>query len=179
MAKLNGVEIKALKQFVGHDGECSQGNVYIDGKKAGFWSQDAWGGPDSYDGGFEKSLAERAKMMQAGTPRSSKFYDIMNDSDVFMGALLTLLLDEKEYKKVKKAGFGTMLLVTDGYHVNGMAYKGALTLADIEQKHPGTIERLSKGMFENKKPVIRLYSSSEDFNVRVDANHPAPEWIYM
>lgn len=179
MAKLNGVEIKSFKQFIGHDGKCAQGSVYIDGKKAGFWSQDSWGGPDNYEGDLEMRIKAKAKMVKAGTPTSVRGYDIMDDTDVFMAALVNLLLDEKEYKKGKKKGFDTMLLVSDGYHLNGMLYKGVLTLDDIEQKYPGTVNRLSDGMFPNKKPVTKLYSSDNDFDLKVDATHPAPEWIYM
>ena len=45
MASINGVSIKAFKKFRGHEGEEPyQGNVYYNGKKLGFWSQDAHGG---------------------------------------------------------------------------------------------------------------------------------------
>lgn len=40
MASINGLTIKGLKQFVGHEGETLfQGNLYLNGDKIGFWSQ--------------------------------------------------------------------------------------------------------------------------------------------
>ena len=50
MASLNGVSLKNLKTYAGHEGEpCMQGSVYYNGKKLGFWSQDGHGGPDRFD----------------------------------------------------------------------------------------------------------------------------------
>ncbi len=50
MAKMAGIEIKSFKYYSGHDGEeCAQGNIYYNGQKQGFWSQDAWNGPDHFD----------------------------------------------------------------------------------------------------------------------------------
>ena len=44
MAQINGVTVKALKTFYGHEGEpVFQGNLYLGNKKIGFWSQDARG----------------------------------------------------------------------------------------------------------------------------------------
>ena len=48
MASLNGVSIKGLKTFLDHDGcTCYQGNIYLEGKKIGTWSQDYMGGDDN------------------------------------------------------------------------------------------------------------------------------------
>ena len=44
MASINGITLKAVKRFRGHDGEpCYQGNVYIGTKKIGFWGGDKEG----------------------------------------------------------------------------------------------------------------------------------------
>ena len=49
MASINGVQIKSLKSFIEHEGMTAyQGNVYIDGKKAGFWSEDYMCGADHF-----------------------------------------------------------------------------------------------------------------------------------
>ena len=49
MASINGITVKAIKEFRGHDGEpLAQGNLYLNNKKIGFWSQDSWGGPDHF-----------------------------------------------------------------------------------------------------------------------------------
>ena len=58
MASINGVSIKAFKKFRGHEGEeLYQGNVYYNGKKLGFWSQDAHGGIcDNFE--FDETVLE-------------------------------------------------------------------------------------------------------------------------
>ena len=68
VASINGVSLKKLSYFVGHEGGCFQGDVYLDGKKLGFWSQDSWGGPDNFE--FEQSpIIERAKEYYAAHPK--------------------------------------------------------------------------------------------------------------
>lgn len=45
MAKIYGIELKNIKNFVGHEGLAFQANVYLNGKKVGFYSQDGWAVP--------------------------------------------------------------------------------------------------------------------------------------
>lgn len=49
MASIKGIEIKGVKGYQGHEGYCQQGNIYMDGKKIGFYSEDGWGGPPTLD----------------------------------------------------------------------------------------------------------------------------------
>jgi len=50
MSKINGFELKGIKNFRGHEEEeLIQGNVYYKGKKIGYYSQDAWGGMDIFN----------------------------------------------------------------------------------------------------------------------------------
>jgi len=50
MAKYNGVQIKSVKSFRGHEGELlSQGTLYINDKKVGFYSDGDWGREPYYD----------------------------------------------------------------------------------------------------------------------------------
>ncbi len=56
MASINGVSVKKVKYFVGQEGGCFQADVYLDGKKQGFWSQDSWGGPDNFE--FDEDVIE-------------------------------------------------------------------------------------------------------------------------
>ena len=47
MASINGIELKGIKEFKGHEFEdLIQGNIYYKGKKVGWYSQDSWGGCD-------------------------------------------------------------------------------------------------------------------------------------
>ena len=117
MAKINGVQLKALKTFRGHEGEqVAQASVYIDGKKAGFWPQDSWGGPDNYSDCLA-TIEERAKEFGNGCPSS------YGEPDIFMWHLLMLTLDEKEFKKYRKEGFQTILIVEDGFHQSITAFR--------------------------------------------------------
>ena len=96
MASINGVEVKALKGFEGHEGYCFQGNIYKDGKKLGFWSQDSWGGCDRFD--FDESILDEAcKDFANGFPDDTPHRDIYEEKEVFMGAVLDLKLCEQEY----------------------------------------------------------------------------------
>lgn len=68
VASINGVSLKKLRYFVGHEGGCFQGDVYLDGKKLGFWSQDSWGGADNFE--FSQvPIIERAKQYYAAHPQ--------------------------------------------------------------------------------------------------------------
>lgn len=50
MAKIKGIELRNIRDFRGHEGEpLTQGDVYYKDKKVGFYSQDAWGGPDIFN----------------------------------------------------------------------------------------------------------------------------------
>lgn len=44
MAKIYGLELKGIKTMIGRNGEIFQGNIYLDGKKIGVYSQDPNGG---------------------------------------------------------------------------------------------------------------------------------------
>ena len=62
MAKMSGVELKSVKYATGMEGGFFQGNVYLDGKKIGFYSEDGNGGSGWFTGDTpeaEKKLMER------------------------------------------------------------------------------------------------------------------------
>lgn len=57
MAKINGFELKGVKEFKGHEGEpCYQGNIYLNGKKVGYFSSSYTMGP--MDIRFDKAEIE-------------------------------------------------------------------------------------------------------------------------
>ena len=49
MASIFGFEIKGLKTFRGRDGEGSQGSIYYNGKKVGWYNNSADGGASDID----------------------------------------------------------------------------------------------------------------------------------
>lgn len=102
MASLNGVEIKNLKKFSGHEGEpLNQGTVYYNGRKLGYWSEDGHGGPNHYD--FDTKQLDRAFFSYKSMFRGTKSYDY-TEIDSFMADVVGIMLLEKEYKKNLKKG---------------------------------------------------------------------------
>lgn len=176
MAKINGVEMKAIKSYPGHECECAYASIYIDGKRVGRWSQDSWGGPDNYDG-FEDAIISKAKMFKEGCPKNAKYYNFLDEPDIFMGCLLELFEDEKNYKKYLKDGYVTVFMVSDGYHCSMIAFKKEITLSEIESEFPDTVKKMRGKMFKNVKPKEKVYTSINDFSIVVDKNHLAPAYI--
>jgi len=177
MAKINGVEIKKYRSFYGHEGEnVAEAIVYIDGKRAGVWSQDSWGGPDRYDG-FEDKVSEKAALVQAGFPKDDWDFHLQNEPDVFMQNLLLLAEDEKNYKKMRRQGFRSLITMSDGYHYSYIAYRKVLEKENFWDECMIDLVGLKQEMFKNKRLRIGAYNCPEDFAVVVDQDHPAPYWM--
>ena len=124
MASINGVSLKKVHYYVGHEGGCFQGDVYIDGKKQGFWTQDSWGGPDEFQ--FDtKELSKRAREYYKKNPMEDfmKLYSMEQDQvdfnniptmdvenmpepeSMLLEELVELKNIEKNYKKWAKNGY--------------------------------------------------------------------------
>lgn len=109
MASIKGISLKNVKTFRGHEYPTNyQGNVYFNGKKMGFWSQDSWGGPDSYD--FDTAELDA---------KAKEFYgeDSIYGLDCLMGELLELMDNEKMFKKAVKEGYSALVVISNGYNV--------------------------------------------------------------
>lgn len=186
---INGVTIKNIKTFVGHEGYCSQGNVYIDGKKAGFWSQDSWGGCDDYemDNKMYEEIKKRARKFAEGCVNPSPlmydwekemmemsdYVDFMSSPDIFMGKILNLKEDEKMYKKWKKEGKPSVYF--------GKSKRRTVSIGG-SSKHDDVVrnniikdfaERL-KREYNGEEFVTYHYASDKDFDIVCDAEHPVP-----
>ena len=179
MASINDVTIKSLKSFIGMEGEAWQGNVYIDGKKAGFWSQDANGAIcDTFD--FDTSaLAKKASewyaknppidtiaVYSAGTghvdmdnlPRKTPSDDIL--LECFMDDLLNLSLHEKDYKKNVRKGYPVTGYI-DFLHTKGEKAKYPYTCGGISEKV--ITDLLDEERKEYPTARLALYTKPEDF----------------
>jgi len=124
MASINGISVKGMKNFKGHEGEpLSQGNVYLGNKKIGFWSQDSHGGPDSFilDPAYsETALNIKVKEINADKARmvgkeNDKFL-LEYDLEMLMFDFLNLKYEEEAYKQAVKQGYSVVMIVSDGYH---------------------------------------------------------------
>lgn len=171
MAKINGVQIKSLKSFSGHDGELLyQGNVYLNGKLLGFWSQNYSGGVID-DFGFDESLLDNAvnKMKSIQTNVCSKEY---YNATSFMCDLITLIEYEKDYKKEVKRHGGkdvVVVFVTDNYNCFYFTILDSnvqiMTNNDIFATYASTFEGISKQLFKNEEEKRYVFRSLRDFNI--------------
>lgn len=117
MASINGVTLKSLKSFSGHEGEaCYQANVYLNGRKLGFWSQDGRGAIcDEYD--FNTDSLTEAFLMWKSQCIDSPYYDVLS-LESFMYVLVSLMDLEKNIKSMVKKGYPNVAYsfnYVDGY----------------------------------------------------------------
>ena len=168
MAKINGIEIKALKTFKDHEGcTIARGTIYLNGKKLGDWSQDYMNGPDNYD--FDERVCEDA-VKRYGTSefvdaKYKKFFDL----DLLLYDLLGLIDDEKAYKKGAKQGFPTYVVASDGFHTRG--YYSPIENAEVVKKdryHSDFLRQCEAKFFKDWNPnSTKIYTCLNDFIINV------------
>ena len=183
MASINGVQIKGLKSFKEHEGmNAYQGNVYIDGKKQGFWTQDFSCGADHFYFSTDV-LDSRAAAYRAGLPEPCEYREFVN-AETMLGDLVCLMEDEKLYKRRFREGFTAMIVVSDGYHVCYFNPRPTFALPhmskdEIAERYAKGIEEMRGHMWPDEPHCIRIYTSLDDFDLTVDDEHPAPEWLCL
>lgn len=134
MAKINGIQLKAVKTFVGTDGMGFSANIYLDNKKVGHVHDSAYGGCYDYDYDTkegQEAVKEKIKEHYEKHPTvdTFKIYDMQIDEidmdnlprksyedmfepeDEFFSELLHLTLQEKDYKKNAKKGYTVMVYI--------------------------------------------------------------------
>lgn len=177
MAKINGIEIKNLKEFKGHEQETLyQANIYYKGKKVGFWSQDSWGGEDRIDLDYSlpKELLKEVNNILNNYESDTIFYELDNlyreqynvtyEKHTFKGGeylfseLLQLLEIEKNYKKYSKLW---------GVNTIAICYKNMFNKV-IRGNKTLNKEDFKKQVLEDKNiKVAYVYDSLEDFKKEV------------
>lgn len=119
MAQIKGLTIKNITNFKGHEGEeCSQGNIYLDSKKVGYYSDSFTMGDATID--FDsKELRERAEKIcaeyYAENPQERWFTDTEPDLEELFQKLFELIDCEKNYKKNLKKGFSVLVTYKQNY----------------------------------------------------------------
>jgi len=185
MASINGITVKAIKEFRGHEGEpLYQGNVYLGNKKIGWWSQDSWGGPDAYylDEPYRvRKLEEKVKMLNRDKEKTysrgdGSTYTIDYSLDIMFGDLMVMHEDEKMFKSAIKNGYAGLLLVTDGYHAFGLYLNKEI----VGLPNEVVCTKLSKLIKDGKKKYgfykdddftkheTKIYRSLDDFRVGLE-----------
>ena len=168
MAKLNGIEIKSLKSFRGHEGEpLFQGNIYYHGKKLGFWTQDAHGGIcDEFL--FDRKILEKEVGRFAKSFLVEEKYSSFADLEMLLTSLLTLILDEKDYKKALKKGYSAIVQANDGYHYNYyMTREVDKSKIQNSSYYKNFLQEFEKTAFKNRKIEVKIYTSLDDFILSV------------
>lgn len=163
MATINGITVKALKTFEGREGTACQGNLYLNNKKIGFWTQDGDGGPDSI---YLDSAYSELKLENTLKKAQNKENDSFMFMELFMQDVVTLVESEKAYKKNAKHGYPVVIEVTDGYHVSYLGCsKPCAYMSDKEllARTSRQIESIKSNMFKNEEKQIKVYRSPDDF----------------
>lgn len=182
MARINGICVKDLNRFYGHEGELLwQGNVYLDQKKICFWSQDSHGGPDhftfesEYDEQlFNQAIAQRNpdKVIHGGSPDNPFVIDY--DLSMLLFDYVQLEEYEQAFQDAAKDGYTGILVLTDGFHEVTWHLPESYTKMsddDLLTALKPTLESARQTLWketETKKHSITIYRSSNDFIIGED-----------
>ena len=166
MASLNGVTIRNLKGFNGHEGEpLFQGSVYLNGQKLGFWSQDAHGGSDNYD--FNTKALETPVLMWKSALKSSKYYEYL-DADGFLAVVCGLMQIEKGFKKAVKSGYPVSCFSINV--LDGMGSMSSFLHKSVAENNKSAVENDVLKYMDKKEYsflITRVVSSVDDLNIIV------------
>jgi len=113
MAQIRGIAIKGLKEFKGHEGEpLLQGNIYFQGKKVGYYSDDFRGG---------MAVVDIDTKVQHEMFKLSKGYEhpYVNSLDNLIYEVVALASLEKEFTSKVKKGYLGIAEVKGGTSENG------------------------------------------------------------
>ena len=112
MAKFHGFEIKNMKTFLGMEGYGTQGDVWLNGKKLGFWSNDGDGGEDRFEMPRDAVQALNELCAEQCPECAIDSYGMHIDADLSL--VLSHLADlkdlEKDWKKLNKQGSSLVVL---------------------------------------------------------------------
>jgi hypothetical protein len=166
MASINGISIKKRKDFLGHEEEpLSQGDLYLNGKKLGFFSQDFRGGPNQYQ--FDENVLNEAVKSFAQSKYVEEKYKKIYDLDCLIGEILQLMDDEKQYKKEARKGYDTMMVLRYSYFYSITGIRGKYHNEEEARKVHGVPKIIDDFEKQHKKEnVVKLfYTSLDDFNI--------------
>jgi len=166
MASINGIQIKSLKSFKDHDGyTVYQGNIYYKGKKLGFWSEDSWGGCDTFH--FDESILDaEVERYRKSHMVEDRFRSLVSIESMLID-IVHLMDDEKMYKKALKNGHTTLMIATDGYHVFATSCVSTDDRPLKMRWRREFVDDCKKQFFDTWDGKVTFYESLDDFNVTV------------
>lgn len=179
MASINGLSVKSIKKFFGHEGEpLLQGNLYLGNKKIGAWSQDSWGGPDHFllDANYSEHLLNQAVI--ALNPDKTRTFGEGKDTFVMKYNLERLITDcidlaedEKAFRGALSSGYFGIVVATDGHHQTTWKLPKRYTEMSDEvllKELAPQIERAKQSFWKEDnytKHKIKVYRSLDEFAV--------------
>lgn len=168
MASVCGVSIRNRRLFKDHEGmNCYQGEIYLSGKKIGFWSEDFKGSPWS-DLKMEPGYSEeklRQAVQQARAPQNSeKSIETSICFELLMMELNKLENMEILYNEAKKLGYIGVLVSTDGFHIDYWRVPAGYQGRNILEEYKEELEQSHSQFLKNSK-VEDKYYSEDDFIV--------------
>ena len=160
MASIYGFTLKRLVRFQGREWEGIQGNIYYNGKRVGWYSDDGNGSccADIEFFGVREARAEVENALTACAERyiaehpdcNAPFYT--TKEEFFIEEIIRLINDEKAYKKGAKDGYKFMFAFHDIQN-DELAYIGYTTE-----------EGMNKGLEKRKgHKIYGVYKSLQDF----------------
>jgi len=158
MASIKGVTLKGVVRFKGHEGEpCSEGKIYLNGKKVGCYKDSYMMGPRDIDFDSKEDEAEVESVCReyyAERPGERWFEDKEPDIDEFLCKLYALVDNEKFFKKCIKQGF-PILAVYEEQH-------------ECEQLMGCKTVEYAKMKIEHNKKIVRykIYSSLAELDIK-------------
>lgn len=159
MAEIYGITLKGCKEFQGMESDGVQGNIYVDGKKVGWYNDRGDGGEVEidYDGkGIKQEVAARIKRFFERHPHEYP------GPDFFYPMILQLKDYEKHLKKAVKRGCDS-ILAQDALKSD---WPNDCTRVIYFDSNSNSVEALIKKYHLEKYPHLRVYSAPEDFCIK-------------
>lgn len=172
MASINGIEIKTYTTFKGHDGQpLRQATVYMDGKKIGMISEDAWGGPMNIN---VKNYVEVEKRLFEYASHEKFAMHALKDIELLFDLLLGLIFVEKQAKKAWKKNEEAIIISAglrdyylNEFNLNKMKHLPILTVYTINKTltESQLKERIDNVANENKAEAL-VFKTLQDFSLK-------------
>lgn len=153
-ASIRGLEIRNMKRFFGHEQEeLYQGNIYYQGKKIGWYSDNAWGGCSiiNVEMEYREIIEIIAKAYLSKKYPKDKF---LWSSDILFGEIIELTLNAKFFEKQQK---------TNNKFVGEFSQDGSFASGRVVATNtPKALEQYAK---VNNLTLERVFSEPKDFKL--------------
>ena len=158
MASIKGWHVKNVNQFRGRDWMGVECDIYLDGKKVGFYFDEGNGGEvnlELINQEIEARANEDAKTYFSEHPMIGLCADLPPTVDLFIAEVIALEDLEKEHKKMSKMNFPYMLVYKESED-------------DFDDQVKGFNLKAARQRFIDKNTIyaVRCYDKPEDFIIK-------------